>query len=338
MARRSPPTVRGYSRVAIEDSSTQDPADSAGLRRSVAIMTPLPAFTCHASSHPSIAAPVRSCSRTAADVRSVPRTRARPSTSASRPAPTGSSSTCTCRATGCRSSTTTPTSTGAPTPPDRSPPARPTSSDASTRPAASARSSGSRGAAGAWACPRSARCWPGIPDVPVIVEIKAGTEATARAVVETVTARGRGRPCLRRILQHGRAAARCGALEPRLATSAGREESQLALYRTWLGLGLGRVGYQAFQVPERAGRLRVVSERLIRSAHASGLAFQVWTVNERPDMWRLLDWGVDALISDRPDVAVDMRDEWVRRSGGGETPTPNATQTPNAERHRRAAA
>jgi hypothetical protein len=34
-------------------------------------------------------------------------------------------------------------------------------------------------------------------------------------------------------------------------------------------------------------------------------------------MARLLDWGVDGLITDRPDLAVQVRDAWVRRQSSG---------------------
>jgi glycerophosphoryl diester phosphodiesterase len=58
-------------------------------------------------------------------------------------------------------------------------------------------------------------------------------------------------------------------------------------------------------VPEIAG-VRVVSPRFLAAAHRAGLAVQVWTVNAEDDARRLLSWGVDALITDRPDVMVPL--------------------------------
>ena len=50
------------------------------------------------------------------------------------------------------------------------------------------------------------------------------------------------------------------------------------------------------------GATRVVSPAFVRHAHAAGLGVQVWTVDTEADARRLLDWGVDALITDRPDI------------------------------------
>ena len=47
----------------------------------------------------------------------------------------------------------------------------------------------------------------------------------------------------------------------------------------------------------------------VKEAHALGLGVLPWTVNERPDMNRLLDWGVDGLITDDPAILRDLLGE-----------------------------
>jgi glycerophosphoryl diester phosphodiesterase len=96
------------------------------------------------------------------------------------------------------------------------------------------------------------------------------------------------------------------AYDPPILTGASREETRLALYRSWVKWPVRHPKYNAFQVPEVAGSTRVISPRFVRYAHAAGVAVQVWTVNEAADMRRLLGWGVDGLISDRPDIAVEV--------------------------------
>ncbi|WP_430297319.1 glycerophosphodiester phosphodiesterase [Sinomonas sp. B1-1] len=63
---------------------------------------------------------------------------------------------------------------------------------------------------------------------------------------------------------------------------------------------------QALQVPEWTGRLRVVTPAAVARAHRLGLQVHVWTVNEAADMGRLLDAGVDGLVTDRADVLRDV--------------------------------
>jgi glycerophosphoryl diester phosphodiesterase len=63
-------------------------------------------------------------------------------------------------------------------------------------------------------------------------------------------------------------------------------------------------GIDALQIPERRGALRVLSPRLIAAAHRHDVEVHVWTVNEADDMIRLLDAGVDGLVTDRADRAL----------------------------------
>jgi glycerophosphoryl diester phosphodiesterase len=66
----------------------------------------------------------------------------------------------------------------------------------------------------------------------------------------------------------------------------------------------GVAGALALQIPERVGRLRLLSSALLETAHAADLEVHVWTVNDEADMRRLLALGVDGLVTDRADLAL----------------------------------
>ena len=51
---------------------------------------------------------------------------------------------------------------------------------------------------------------------------------------------------------------------------------------------------------------RALSAETVKEAHRLGLRVVVWTVNEAADIQRMRDWGVDGVISDYPDRAVQI--------------------------------
>jgi glycerophosphoryl diester phosphodiesterase len=62
----------------------------------------------------------------------------------------------------------------------------------------------------------------------------------------------------------------------------------------------------AFQVPPRFGDVEVVTESFVAAAHRAGVAVHVWTINEPQEMARLLELGVDGIVSDRPSVLAGL--------------------------------
>jgi glycerophosphoryl diester phosphodiesterase len=149
-------------------------------------------------------------------------------------------------------------------------------------------------------------------DARVIVELKVNSAELAAAVLDVVRrADAVDRVCCGsfglRVLRAVR------ALEPAMATSAAREEVRWALYRSWVGWPARRASYAGFQVPEWNGATRVVSRRFVDTAHRAGHGVQVWTVDTEDTARRLLGVGVDALITDRPDVIVPVVASWASR-------------------------
>jgi glycerophosphoryl diester phosphodiesterase len=156
--------------------------------------------------------------------------------------------------------------------------------------------------------------------VPTVIEIKVYTAAMGEAVAQEI--RGANALDYACIAGFGVASARAArATLPGLPSSACKAEVRLALYRSWLRWPVRHAPYHTYQVPECAEEgTRIVSPRFIRYAHEAGIKVQVWTVDDEADMRRLLAWGVDGLISNRPDVAVRVRDEYVARGPGRSAP------------------
>jgi glycerophosphoryl diester phosphodiesterase len=87
-----------------------------------------------------------------------------------------------------------------------------------------------------------------------------------------------------------------GVLRFRIAATVGSTKALLSSLR----------GARALQVPERVGVLRLVTPRFIEAAHRVGAEVHVWTVNDPAVMARLLDLGVDGLVTDRVDLALSL--------------------------------
>ncbi|RJL35366.1 glycerophosphodiester phosphodiesterase [Bailinhaonella thermotolerans] len=76
---------------------------------------------------------------------------------------------------------------------------------------------------------------------------------------------------------------------------------------------LARAGIPCAQVPAGIGALKVTTRAFVRTAHALGMHVHVWTINDTRQMERLLDLGVDGVMTDNVTGLRDVlrkRGQW----------------------------
>ncbi len=94
---------------------------------------------------------------------------------------------------------------------------------------------------------------------------------------------------------------------PEVATSASPSEVSRFLALSKAGLGDSySPPMQALQVPENLSNLQVVSKEFVGAAHRRNLKVHVWTINETADMQRLIEMGVDGIMTDYPDRLLTL--------------------------------
>ena len=72
------------------------------------------------------------------------------------------------------------------------------------------------------------------------------------------------------------------------------------------GIPTGELGAACLQVPPAHKHVPIVDERFLRTAHDRLLPVHVWTIDDPTEMHRLLDLGVDGIMTDRPSVLKDV--------------------------------
>ena len=80
-----------------------------------------------------------------------------------------------------------------------------------------------------------------------------------------------------------------------------------AVCRVAATLGLmPRLGADCLQVPTHRGPIPIVTELFVAAAHRAHLPVHVWTINDEPTIERLLDLGVDGIMTDRLRLLQDV--------------------------------
>jgi glycerophosphoryl diester phosphodiesterase len=137
-----------------------------------------------------------------------------------------------------------------------------------------------------------------LPGVRITVEVKTGAaQEPLFAAIRRLRARDR-------VIVAGMSEAhRTLFTDYRGPVSASGEEVRRFYMRHRMLLGrFAQPRADVVQVPEHYDGRRVVTPRFVRDLGRHGVPVHVWTIDDPADMVRLLDWGVEGILTDRPDV------------------------------------
>lgn len=142
------------------------------------------------------------------------------------------------------------------------------------------------------------------PSMPMVIEIKQADPPIVEAFGEMLRQYGRAGNTIVASF-HPAVMEDFRGQFPEFATAGVEPEIRrfFVMNKLFLG-GLFHPEMDAFQVPERFGNLTVITPRFVRVAKRRGLDVHVWTVNNPDDMERMLDAGVDGIMTDRPDLLM----------------------------------
>ena len=144
------------------------------------------------------------------------------------------------------------------------------------------------------------------PDYAMSIEIKDDDPRAVQRLAELIDAH----QAQQRVIIasfHDDALKRFRKLQPEIATSGGRDEIRTFYIFNMLHLWrFHRPHADVYQVPVSRGKARFDSASFIEHAHRMNQKVQYWTIDDPAEMRRLLALGADGIITNRPDLALDL--------------------------------
>jgi len=150
------------------------------------------------------------------------------------------------------------------------------------------------------------------PELKFVIEIKQAEPPIEEAVIAVVRRCGREEEVLL-ASEHDGVMARVRRLAPELATSFSASEVREFIERVYSGRMQDYTPPAlALQIPPEYRGVPLVTKETVAAAHTLGVEVHVWTINDPQEMERLLDLGVDGIMSDWPGRLRETVEGWLR--------------------------
>ncbi|RDW16630.1 glycerophosphodiester phosphodiesterase [Oceanobacillus chungangensis] len=89
--------------------------------------------------------------------------------------------------------------------------------------------------------------------------------------------------------------------------SGGRQEiTKFVVFHKLFLNGLYKQNVHALQIPTEDSNINLQDRKLIRGAEHRGMDVHYWTINDKETMQELINLGADGIMTDRPDLLIDL--------------------------------
>jgi glycerophosphoryl diester phosphodiesterase len=155
--------------------------------------------------------------------------------------------------------------------------------------------------------PTLAEVYERFPAASVNIDIKEPQQGAEEAVLQVIQNAGAEERSLVVSDDHAVVRRFRRASGGRISTGASRLEITVFYVSSRLRLErLAHPAYDALQVPVEHRGISLITPRFVEAAHSRGARVDVWTINDPGEMRRLLDLGVDVIMTDRPETLASI--------------------------------